>query len=55
VHAEQGEHTVGWPELVVAAVAERHGVTVLHCNGDFERIAEVTGQRVERLGADGTS
>jgi hypothetical protein len=44
--AEQGQHDVGWPELVVAAVALRHGVTVLHCNGDFERIAGVTGQRV---------
>lgn len=44
---EQGVSPVPWPALVVAAVAERHGVTVLHCNGDFERIASVTGVRVE--------
>jgi len=30
-----------------AAVAERHGVRVLHYERDFEIIAEVTGQAVE--------
>ncbi|WP_380281207.1 PIN domain nuclease [Kitasatospora purpeofusca] len=31
-------------DLVVAATAERHGVTVLHYDGDYDMIAAVTGQ-----------
>lgn len=47
---ERGEFGVAWAALAVAAVAERRGATVLHCNGDFERIAGVTGQGVEGVG-----
>jgi predicted nucleic acid-binding protein len=36
-----------WPELVVAAVAERNGLVVIHSNEAFEQIATVTGQSVE--------
>jgi len=32
------------PDLLVAAAAEAAGVTVLHYDADFERIAAVTGQ-----------
>ena len=32
------------PDLLVAACAERLGLTVIHCDGDFDAIAEVTGQ-----------
>jgi len=32
------------PDLLIAAVAERHEVTVLHYDRDFDRIAAVTGQ-----------
>lgn len=32
------------PDLLIAAVAERHDVTVLHYDRDFDRIAAVTGQ-----------
>jgi predicted nucleic acid-binding protein len=32
------------PDLVIAAVAERHRVTVLHYDGDYDMIAEATGQ-----------
>ena len=39
-----------WTALVVAAVAERHAVTVLHCAPAFDRIAEATGQRAEWAG-----
>ena len=46
---ERGEFGVAWTALVVAAVAERHGVVVLHCNAVFERIAEITGQGVEGM------
>ncbi|MBA4866785.1 PIN domain nuclease [Streptomyces sp. PSKA54] len=31
-------------DLIIAATAERHGVTVLHYDGDYDMIAEVTGQ-----------
>jgi hypothetical protein len=32
------------PDLLIAAVAERERVTVLCYNGDYELIAQVTGQ-----------
>ena len=34
------------PDLVIAAVAERHGVVVVHYDEDYDRIAAVTGQQV---------
>ena len=34
------------PDLVIAAVAESEGLTLLHYDADFEYIAEVTGQAV---------
>lgn len=36
--------------LIVAAAAERSGLVVLHHDDDFERIARVTGQPLERVG-----
>jgi predicted nucleic acid-binding protein len=46
--ARDGLHrSVKVPDLIVAAVAEHHAVTVLHYDHDFDRIAEVTGQPVE--------
>jgi predicted nucleic acid-binding protein len=48
--AEQGSHRApSVPDLLIAAVAERSRLTVLHCDKDFELIAEITGQPVERL------
>lgn len=38
---------VGFPDLLVAAVAERERVTVLHYDGDYDLIALVTGQPVQ--------
>jgi predicted nucleic acid-binding protein len=32
------------PDLIVAACAEDHGLTVLHYDADFDHIASVTGQ-----------
>lgn len=32
------------PDLIIAAVARRHGATVLHYDGDYDAIAEVTKQ-----------
>lgn len=40
-----GTHrTVRVPDLLIAAIAERHGVAVLHYDTDYDRIAKVTGQ-----------
>ena len=48
--ADQGHHrAVSVPDLVVAATAELVGLTVLHVDKDFDLIAGVTGQQVERL------
>lgn len=32
------------PDLLIAAVASRNGITVVHYDGDFDIIANVTGQ-----------
>lgn len=43
--AERSQHrAVPLPDLLVAACAERAELTVLHCDADFDRIAELTGQ-----------
>jgi predicted nucleic acid-binding protein len=43
--AASGRHRAVPPaDLVIAAVAERHGVVVLHYDADFDLIADVTGQ-----------
>lgn len=34
---------------LIAATAELAGLTVLHLDGDFDLIAELTGQPTERL------
>jgi predicted nucleic acid-binding protein len=34
----------GMADLLIAAVAERHGLTLLHYESDFDTIAEITGQ-----------
>ena len=48
--ADQGSHRApSVPDLLIAAVAERSGLTVLHCDKDFDLIADVTGQSMERL------
>lgn len=37
------------PDLLIAATAELAQLTVLHFDADYEVIAELTGQPVERL------
>jgi predicted nucleic acid-binding protein len=37
------------PDLIIAATAELAGLTVLHLDKDFEVIADLTGQPVQRL------
>lgn len=38
---------VSIPDLLVAAIAQASNLTVLHYDGDFDLISEVTGQAVE--------
>jgi hypothetical protein len=46
--AEHSQHrAVPLPDLLVAACAERAGLTVLHYDADFDRIAKLTGQAVQ--------
>ena len=48
--AERGQHRApSIPDLVIAAIAETAGLVVLHEDKDFELIAEVTGQEMQRL------
>jgi predicted nucleic acid-binding protein len=48
--AERGLHRApSIPDLLIAATAELADLTVLHLDMDFELIAELTGQPIERL------
>jgi hypothetical protein len=48
--ADRGQHRApSIPDLLIAAMAERSGLTVLHLDKDFELIADLTGQPMERL------
>lgn len=38
---------VKFPDLLIAATAERHELTVVHYDADYDRIAAITGQPVE--------
>ena len=42
------------PDLLVAAAAEELGVAVLNFHADFDRIADITGQRCEWVVRAGT-
>jgi len=52
-HAAQ-VRAVGLPDLLIAAVAERERVTVLHYDADYELIAKITGQPVQWVVPRGT-
>ncbi len=45
---------VGHQDLLTAAVAARHGLTVVHYNADFNLIASVTGQAVRWAAPQGS-
>jgi predicted nucleic acid-binding protein len=50
--ADRGQHRApSLPDLIIAAIAELAGLTVLHLDKDFEIVADITGQPVERLNA----
>jgi predicted nucleic acid-binding protein len=43
-------HRTSIPDLLIAETALHHGLGIVHVDRDFERIAEVRGLRVRRLG-----
>ena len=50
--ADRGQHRApSIPDLIIAATAELAGLTVLHLDKDFDLIAQITGQPMERLTA----
>lgn len=38
------QRSVRLPDLIIAAVGERHGLPIVHYDADYDRIAAVTGQ-----------
>ena len=54
--AQRSQHrSVSIPDLIVAATAERYSLTVLHYDGDYDRVAAVTGQPTEWVVPAGTA
>jgi predicted nucleic acid-binding protein len=54
--AQRAQHrSVSIPDLLIAATAERYALTVLHYDGDYDRIATVTGQATEWVVPPGTA
>lgn len=53
--AKTGRHrAVSLPDLLIAAVAERARLVILHYDGDFDIVASVTGQHVEWVAPKGS-
>lgn len=53
--AQQSQRGRKIPDLLVAAAAEEHGLTVVHYDADFDLIASVTGQRCQWIVAAGST
>lgn len=54
--AEKSAHRVAaLPDLLIAATAERHGVTVLHYDHEYDLIASITGQAMRWIVDRGTA
>lgn len=45
--AQQSQRGRKIPDLLAAAAAEEHGLTVVHYDPDFDQIATLTGQRCQ--------
>lgn len=52
--AQVGPHRLPIADLLIAAAAESADLTVLHYDADFERIADITGQRQEWVAERGS-
>ena len=48
------QRSVKHPDLLIAAAAEAAGVTVLHYDEDYDRVAQITGQPVRWLAPKGS-
>jgi predicted nucleic acid-binding protein len=54
--AQRAQHrSVSIADLLIAATAERYGLTVLHYDGDYDRVGAVTGQSAEWIVPRGTA
>jgi predicted nucleic acid-binding protein len=54
--AQDAQHRlVSIPDLIIAATAERFSLTVIHYEGDFDRISAITGQPAEWIVPRGTA
>jgi predicted nucleic acid-binding protein len=52
--ADRGQHRApSIPDLLIAATAELAGLTVLHLDKDFDVIATITGQPMQRIALTG--
>ena len=45
---------VGFPDLLITAVAEREQVTLLHYDSDYDLIADITSQPMRWVAPRGT-
>ena len=50
----RGQHRTSVVDVIIAATAAEHGLTVLHYDRDFERLSEVTGGAQEWVIPAGT-
>jgi predicted nucleic acid-binding protein len=46
--------SVGLPDLLIAAIAERERVTVVHYDSDYDQVAKITGQPTQWVVPPGT-
>jgi predicted nucleic acid-binding protein len=54
-HQRRGQHkSVKIPDLLIAATAERAGLTLVHYDQDYETIGSVTGQSLRWVAERGT-
>ena len=52
--APRADQGIGFPDLLIAAVAERERVTILHYDSDYDLIAKVTGQPTQWVAPRGS-
>lgn len=52
--AQRGQRGRKIPDLLIAAAAEEHGLTVIHYDADFDLIAAVAGQPTQWVVPAGT-
>jgi len=52
--ARTAKHQIKVPDLLVAAIAQRHQLRVLHYDGDYDKISAVTGQPTQWIAAAGS-